>query len=83
MPGRFFVFSVNFVIMPISYGKNYFQILDGYILVKRPLEKLHLHPQWGPNTHDDPHETGAARTPAQALFVQKNDFRKYQKFVNF
>ena len=20
-----------------------------------------MHPQWGPNTHDDPHKTGAAR----------------------
>ena len=36
----------------------------------------------GPDTHDDPHETGAARKAAQALFVQKNHFRKYQKFLN-
>ena len=30
-----------------------------------------MHPQGGPDTHDDPHETGAAGTAAQALFVQK------------
>ena len=54
-----------------------------YILVKRALEKLHLHPQWGPNTHDDPHETGAARTAARPLLVQKNHFRNYQKSLNF
>ena len=36
----------------------------------------------GPDTHDDPHETGAAHKAAQALFVQKNHLRKYQKFLN-
>ena len=30
--------------------------------------------QWGPNTHEDPHETGAARKAAQPLFGQKNHF---------
>ena len=25
----------------------------------------------GPDTHDDPHETGAARKAAQGLYVQK------------
>ena len=28
----------------------------------------------GPDTHDDPHKTGAARNAAQPLFVQKNHF---------
>ena len=77
MPGRFFVFSVTFVIMPISYGKNYFKILDGYILVKRPLEKLHLHPQWGPDTHNSPHQRGTASKAEQPLFVQKNRKKRF------
>ena len=45
MSGRFFVFSINFVIGPISYRKTNFKILDVYISVKRALEKLHLHLQ--------------------------------------
>ena len=40
------------------------------------------HPRGGTDTHDDPHKTRAARKAAQALFVQKNHFRKYQKFIN-
>ena len=36
----------------------------------------------GPDTHDDPHETGAARKAVQGIFVQKNHFRKYQKCLN-
>ena len=82
MPGRFFVFSVHFVIKPISYEKKYFKILDVYILVKRPLEKLHLHPQWGPDTHNSPHQRGAASKAEQPLFVQKNHFKNYQKLLN-
>ena len=82
MHGRFFVFPVYFVIKPISYGKNYFNILDVYILVKRPLEKLHLHPQWGPDTHNSPHQRGAASKAEQPLFVQKNHFKNYQKLLN-
>ena len=37
----------------------------------------------GPNTHDDPHETGAARKAARPLLFQKNPFRNYQKIQNF
>ena len=37
----------------------------------------------GPDTPDDPHETGAARTAARPLLVQKNRFRNYQKLINF
>ena len=55
---------------------------DVYILVKRALEKLHLHPQWGPDTHDDPHETGAARTAARPLFVQKKTILETIKSVS-
>ena len=39
--------------------------------------------QGGTDTHDDPHETGAARTAARPLLVQKNHFRNYQKLPNF
>ena len=45
--------------------------------------------QNGPDTHDGPHETGAARTAARPLLVQKKTFLKllkvffsdYYKFV--
>ena len=60
--------------------KNNFKISDGYILVKRALEKIQLHPQWGPDTHDDPHETEAARTAARPPFLlaeKKKHFRNY------
>ena len=82
MSGRFFLFSTDFVIGPISYRKNYFKSLDVYILVKRPLEKLYLHPQWGPDTHNSPHQRGAASKAEQPLFVQKNHFKNYQKLLN-
>ena len=51
--------------------KKYFKILDVYILVKRPLEKLHLYPQCGPDTHDSPHLRGAASKAEYPFFVQK------------
>ena len=70
MSGRWFLFSIHFVIGPISYRKNYFNILEIYILIKRPLEKLHLHPQWGPDTHNRPHQRGAASKAEQPLCVQ-------------
>ena len=68
MLGRYFVLSIHFVIGPISYQKIYFKILNGYILVKRPLEKLNLHPQWGPDTHNSPHQRGAVSKAEQTLF---------------
>ena len=37
--------------------------------------------QGGPDTHDDPHETVAARTAARPLLVQKNHFRNYQNLL--
>ena len=36
----------------------------------------------GPNTHDDPHKTEDPCKAAQPLFVEKNHFGKYQKFLN-
>ena len=74
MLGRFFVFSTNFVIGPISYQKNYFKILDVYTSVKRALEKLHLHPQWGPDTHNSPHQRGAVSKAEQLLFGAEKPF---------
>ena len=73
---------MRFVIVPISYWKNNFKISDIYISVKCGQQRQQMYPQLGQDTHDDPHETGAARKAAQALFVQKNHFRKYQKFLN-
>ena len=71
---RFFLFSTHFVIWPISYQKNNFKILDVYISVKRALEKLHLHLQWGLDTHNSPHQRGAVSKAEQPLFVQKKPF---------
>ena len=82
MSGCLYVFSIHFVIGPISYQKNNFKILNVYILVKRPLEKLHLHPQWGPDTHISPHQRGAVSKAEQPLFVQINHFKNYQKLLN-
>ena len=41
--------------------------------------------QGGPDTHDNPHKTGAAQTAARPLLVQKEKkhFRNYQKLLNF
>ena len=73
--GRFLLlFSIHFLIGPISYQKTYFKILDVYISVKRALEKLHLHPQWGPDTQNRPHQRGAVSKAEQPIFVQKKTF---------
>ena len=72
MTGGFFVFYINFVIGPISYRKHNFKILNVYILVQRPLEKLYLHPQWDPDTHNSPHQKEAVSKAEQPSFVQKN-----------
>ena len=77
MSGRFFVLSIHFVIGLISYQKNNFKI---YILVKRALKKLYLHPQWGLDTHKSPHQREAVSKTEQPLFVQKKKrFKKLSK----
>ena len=76
MSGRFFAFSIHFVIGPISYRKNDLTFLNIYILVKRPLEKLHLHPQWGSDTHNSPHQRGAVSKAEQPLFCEEKPFSK-------
>ena len=65
------MFSIHSVIGPISYQKSYFKILDVYISVKRALEKLHLHPQLGSDTHNRPHQRGAVSKAEQPFFVQE------------
>ena len=83
MSGRLFVFSINFVIGPISYQKHNFKILNNNILVKRPLEKLHLHPKWGPDTHNSTHQRGAVSKAEQPRFVQKNHFKISNHFLSY
>ncbi len=58
---------MRFVIIPIWYRKNNFKISDVYISVKCEQHRQQIHTQGGPDTPGDPHETGAARTAAQAL----------------
>ena len=70
-----FLSSFRFVIGPLSYRKNYCKNLDAYILVKRPLERLHLHPQWGPDTHKSPQQRGAASKVEQPLLCRKKCFK--------
>ena len=80
MSGRFFVFYIHFMIGPISYRKNNCNV---YILVKRSLEKLYLHPQWGLGTHNNPHHRGAVSKAETPLFVQeKNHLKNYQTLLN-
>ena len=82
MPGRFFCVFCSFCHYAYFIWNFFFKNFDVYILVKRPLEKLHLHPQWGPDTHNSPHQRGAASKAEQPLFVQKNHFNNYQKLLN-
>ena len=37
----------------------------------------------GPDTHNNPHQMGAARTAARPHFVQNFFLRNYQKSLNF
>ena len=76
MSGRFLVFSIHYVIGPISYQKKYIKIVDLYISVKRALEKLHMHPQWGPDTHNSPQQRGAVSKSDQPLFCAKKHLKK-------
>ena len=73
----FLVFSIHFVIGPISYQTSFFKILNVYISVKRALEKLHLHPPWGPDTHNSRHQRGRMSKAEQPFFVQKNHFQSF------
>ena len=78
MSGRFLCVFYSF-----SYRRNNFKILNVYILVKRPLEKLDFHPQWGPDTHNIPIKRGAISKSEQPLFLQKKTHKKnYQKLLN-
>ena len=82
MSGRFFVFSFHLMIGPFSYQKNYIKILDVYISIKRALEKLHLHTQLGPDTHNSPHQRGAMSKAEHPVVVQKKHLKNYQKLLN-
>ena len=66
MSGFFFCHWAYF----ISKNSN----LNVDILVKRPLEKLHLHPQWGPDTHNSPHQRGAVRKADHPIFCEEIPF---------
>ena len=74
MSGFFVLFSLCYVINPISYKSFFLEVSDAYILVKKPLEKLHLHPLWFPKTHNNPHETGAAHGSATPFAQKKKPF---------
>ena len=67
MSCRFFLFFV--FILSLSL----FHIEKSNIKIQ--LEKLHLHPQWGPDTYNSPHQRGAVSKAEQPLFVQKNQFK--------
>ena len=62
------------------FHKKKFKILNGYILVERPLEMLHLHPQWGPDTHNSPHQRGAVNKAEQPLFCRKIILKTIKSF---
>ena len=58
-------------------------MFDVHILVKRPLEKPHLHPQWDPDTHISPHQRGPVSKAEQPLFVQKRRRKKFKTITRF
>ena len=66
--------------------KKYLTFLDVYILVKRPLEKLHLHPQWVADIHNSPHQRGAAtqgyHLPVSISILKRKLFNKSFKICN-
>ena len=70
---KFYLFY-KFSIGPFSYQKKYFNILDVDILVKCLRDKIHLHPQLGPDTHYDSHKTWAERNLAQPLLMHETIF---------
>ena len=79
---HFWLFSTCFFIRPIWYREKLFQNFRHQYLGKMwEIGAMEL-TKGGPYTHDDPHETGAARTAARPLLVQKNHFRNCQKFLN-
>ena len=82
MSGRFLCVIYSFFDLAYILQKNDFKMLNIYILVKRPLEKQQLHPQWGPDTHNSPHQRGAVSKAEQPLFVLKNHFKNYEKLLN-
>ena len=82
MSGRFFfVFSIYFVIGPISYKKKL--ISKFWMSISRSKERWRSYiciPSRA-QTHIIAHtQKGAVRKPEQPLFVQKNHFENYQSF---
>ena len=71
---------MRFVIVPIWYRKNNFKISDVSISVKCGQHRQQMHPQGGPDPHDDPHETEAARTAAQAFYGRKTILDSIKRF---
>ena len=50
-----------------KFKKIYIYIYPYLDQMSASQEKLHLHPQWGPDTHDKPHKTGCALKVANQL----------------
>ena len=81
MAGRFFLsFFYSFYHLAYFISKKIFKNFGHPILVKRPLEKLYLHPQWRSHIHNSPHQRGAVSKAEQPLFVQKNHFKTIKNF---
>ena len=80
MSGRFVCFLFNLSLGLNNFHKKYFKMLDVHILVKRPLEKPHLHPQWDPDTHISPHQRGAVSKDEHPFLCRKTILKTIKSF---
>ena len=53
--------------------KNNFKTWYGFILAKCVQQRQQMHPQWGPDTHNNPHQRAEER---------EKHFKNYQKLLN-
>ena len=81
MSGYFFLLFLH--ILSIFISKKIFQNFTLLCLGQMWATKATNASPGGPDTQDNPHETGAMRKAAQPLCVQKNHFKNYHKLLNF
>ena len=79
MAGRYFFVFYSFCHWAYFISKKLLQNFGSLYLGQKTLEKLHLHPKWGLDTHNSPHQRGASSKAEQPLIVQKKPFQKLSK----
>ena len=77
-------FSISYSFCHWAYliSKKSFKNCRRLYLGQMNSRKLHLHLQWSPETHTNPHKRVAVQTATWPLFILKNHYRNFWKAIN-